>query len=68
MDADQPESKSMSVREAGRKGGETTKSRLGLDHFREIGSKGGKKTASLYKQLLKDFGRRGGRPRLPNLF
>lgn len=57
----------MNVREAGRKGGNSTLKRWGLDFFRKIGSKGGKRTARLYKDLLKDWGRQGGRPRRPAL-
>ena len=67
MDSDQQESKSMSVREAGRRGGEATKSRMGLEYFKKIGSTGGKTTAFLYRQLLGEFGKRGGRPKRPTL-
>lgn len=63
MDSEKMESKNLSVREAGRRGGEATKSHLGLEHFKRIGSIGGKRTAFLYRQLLKEFGRKGGRPR-----
>ena len=61
------EGKVMNVREAGRRGGESTLKRWGVGFFRKIGSKGGKRTARLYKDLLKDLGRQGGRPRRPAL-
>jgi uncharacterized protein len=67
MAGDLQESRSMSVREAGRRGGEATKSRLGLEHFKKIGTVGGKRTAFLYRQLLREFGKKGGRPRRPTL-
>jgi general stress protein YciG len=40
----------MSVREAGRKGGELTKARYGKDYYSEIGKKGGAKVAELIKK------------------
>ncbi len=57
----------MSVRAAGRRGGQSTLQRWGVDFFRRIGRKGGKRTAKLYKELLKEFGKRGGRPTRPGL-
>ena len=38
---------SMSVREAGRKGGETTKARHGIEHYERIGEKGGQRLREL---------------------
>ena len=35
----------MSVREAGRKGGKTTRARYGAEFFQEIGAKGGRTVA-----------------------
>lgn len=57
----------VSVREAGRRGGQSTLEHRGTEFFREIGAMGGKRTAELYADLLKEFGRKGGRPRRPNL-
>ncbi len=39
-DAGPREGEGMSVREAGRKGGKTTRDRYGTDFFQEIGAKG----------------------------
>lgn len=57
----------ISVREAGRRGGRATVESQETDFFKRIGRKGGKRTAELYADLLKEFGRRGGRPRRPPL-
>lgn len=57
----------ITVAEAGRRGGQSTLEHRGTEFYREIGRKGGKRTAELYGDLLKDFGRRGGRPRRPVL-
>ena len=57
----------ISVQEAGRRGGESTLERRGTDFFREIGRKGGQRTAELYRELLKEFGKKGGRPKRPTL-
>lgn len=58
---------SISVREAGARGGRSTLERRGHGFFKEIGKKGGERTAELYRDLLVEFGRRGGRPRRPSL-
>jgi general stress protein YciG len=63
----QDASKSITVREAGRRGGQTTLKNQGNDFFRRIGKKGGKRTAELYRDLLSEFGKKGGRPRRPTL-
>ena len=57
----------MTVQEAGRRGGNTTLQNQGVEHFKKIGRKGGKRTAKLYRDLLSEFGKRGGRPRRPSL-
>lgn len=61
------ENEELTVKQAGAKGGRTTLERHGREFYREIGKKGGKQTATLYKDLLSEFGRRGGRPRRPSL-
>lgn len=57
----------ITVAEAGRRGGRATLENQGADFFRRIGRKGGQRTAQLYRNLLSEFGRRGGRPRRPAL-
>lgn len=42
--------KEMTVREAGRKGGQTTKKRHGPQFYREIGRKGGQKVRRLIER------------------
>jgi len=59
--------KQMTVQEAGHRGGQATLQNQGVKHFKEIGRKGGKRTAKLYRNLLSDFGKKGGRPRRPIL-
>lgn len=59
--------KQMTVSEAGRRGGLATLQNQGAKHFKKIGRKGGKKTAKLYRELLSEFGKKGGRPRRPAL-
>jgi general stress protein YciG len=60
-------SRKMTVQEAGRRGGLTTLDNQGRDFFSRIGKKGGKRTAQLYRELLSEFGKQGGRPRRPSL-
>lgn len=57
----------ISVREAGRRGGRATLENQGRDFFSQIGKKGGERTAELYRDLLRQFGQRGGRPKRPAL-
>ena len=57
----------ISVADAGRRGGRSTLEHHGVEFFREIGRKGGQRTAQLYRDMLSEFGRRGGRPRRPVL-
>jgi general stress protein YciG len=60
-------SDSISVREAGHRGGQITLQNRGVKHFKKIGRKGGQRTAQLYHELLSEFGKMGGRPRRPTL-
>jgi len=55
------------VSEAGRRGGNATLRNQGRDFFRNIGKRGGDRTAELYGQLMKEFGKCGGRPKRPSL-
>ena len=57
----------LSASEAGRRGGRATLDNKGRGFFREIGKKGGQRTADLYRDLLKEFGKAGGRPRRPSI-
>jgi len=58
----------LTVSEAGRRGGIATRERHGgSKYYRDIGSKGGQRTAKLYRILLKIFGAKGGRPKRPAL-
>jgi uncharacterized protein len=52
----------MSVREAGRKGGRTTRARYGAEFFQEIGAKGGRTVSERYSnEHFREIGRKGGR-------
>lgn len=55
------------ARQLGRRGGTATRDRHGIEFYRKIGAKGGKRQKELYRELLAEFGRLGGRPRRPNL-
>jgi hypothetical protein len=57
----------LTVVQAGRRGGQATLERRGVEFFREIGRRGGQRTKELYGDLLSRFGKRGGRPRRPDL-
>lgn len=59
--------KQLTVAQAGRLGGYATLQTQGIEHFQKIGRKGGKKTAKLYRNLLREVCKKGGRPRRPNL-
>jgi len=61
------ETTQLTVRQAGARGGSRTLERHGREHFQAIGRKGGRRTAELYRDLLSEFGKRGGRPRRPAL-
>jgi general stress protein YciG len=52
----------MSVREAGRKGGKTTRARYGPEFFQQIGAKGGRAVSERYSnEHFREIGRKGGR-------
>lgn len=53
---------SLTVNEAGKKGGEVTSSRYGHEFYQEIGSKGGETTSSRYGgDYFERIGRKGGK-------
>lgn len=58
----------LTVVKAGRRGGIATRTRFrGTNFYQRIGAMGGRRTATLYRDLLAEFGKRGGRPRRPAL-
>ena len=57
----------ITVSEAGRRGGKATLENQGQGFFKSIGKKGGKQTAKLYGHLMRERGKRGGRPKRPAL-
>ena len=62
-----PESIQEAARQLGRRGGTSTRDRRGVEFLREIARKGGETTKRRWGYLFSEFGRRGGRPRRPNL-
>jgi general stress protein YciG len=51
----------MSVREAGKKGGDTVRERYGSGFYEEIGAKGGKVVKDRYgSEFYEDIGHKGG--------
>ena len=57
----------ITVAEAGRRGGTATRDRHGVEFYRQIGARGGETTKTRWGHLFSEFGRRGGRPKRPNL-
>jgi len=58
----------ISVQEAGRRGGlKTSALYRSTGFYRKIGTRGGETTKTRWGHLFSEFGRRGGRPRRPNL-
>lgn len=58
----------ISVREAGARGGRSTRDRYaGTGFYQRIGAIGGKRQKELYSELLAEFGKLGGRPKRPAL-
>ena len=61
-DGESPAEGNMSVREAGRKGGKTTRARYGTEFFQEIGAKGGRTVSERYSNdHFREIGRKGGK-------
>ena len=57
----------LTVAEAGRRGGTAIRDRYVVQFYRQIGTRGGETTKRRYGHLFSEFGRKGGRPRRPNL-
>jgi hypothetical protein len=58
---------SISVREAGKRGGLALLYKRGNKHFSEIGKKGKEELNRLYPGMASAWGKKGGRPRKENL-
>ncbi len=58
---------SLTVAEAGRRGGLKVLQIRGRDHFAEIGKKGQLVMRQRYPGMAAQWGKRGGRPRKPTL-
>lgn len=52
--SDNSEKGKMTVKEAGRKGGETTAEEKGEEFYKEIGQKGGKKGGPRVRELIEE--------------
>jgi len=61
------ETRGISVKEAGQRGGTMTRDRHGVEFYREIGARGGETTKTRWGHLFSELGKRGGRPRRPSL-
>ena len=61
------ETRGISVKEAGKRGGIATRDRHGVEFYRQIGARGGEITKRRWGHLFGQFGKKGGRPRRPNL-
>lgn len=61
----EPESRPMTIEEAARKGGNTTKERYGPDFYSRIGRKGGQRVAKERgPEFYSEIGRKGGEARV----
>ena len=57
----------ITVKEAGRRGGQETSRRHGREHYREIGMKGQIAMREKYPDMAHIWGKMGGRPRKKTL-
>ena len=58
---------SISVAEAGRRGGLSLLRQRGREYYSQIGQKGQKATREKFPNMAREWGRRGGRPKKTNL-
>ena len=58
---------SITVAEAGKKGGLALLAKHGNKHFSEIGKKGQESLRKRYPSMASEWGKKGGRPRKKNL-
>jgi len=63
-----PNTRSMTVAEAGRKGGMTVLAKHGRGHFSKIGCKGQQALRKKHPNMASVWGKKGGRPRKPDLY
>ena len=59
--------RNISVQEAGRRGGLAVLATYGRKHFSKIGKQGQKALRDRYPGMAKVWGKRGGRPKKPDL-
>jgi len=53
----------ITVREAGKRGGEAVKAKYGSDYYKQIGKLGGDRTKAKYgDDFYSEIGKKGGRP------
>jgi general stress protein YciG len=57
----------LSVTEAGRRGGQTVFRKRGREFYRQIGAKGQQKMRERHPNMASQWGKLGGRPRKPSL-
>ena len=67
MSRDNSYYQAISVREAGRRGGLAVLATHGREHFSKIGKQGQKVLRDRYPGMAGVWGKKGGRPRKPNL-
>lgn len=61
------EEQHITVREAGKRGGISTRDHKGTQFFHNIGRKGGEVTKRRWGTFFKEWGKKGGRPARPRL-
>ena len=67
MSGDNSYYQAISVREAGRRGGLAVLATHGREHFSKIGKQGQKVLRDRHPCMASSWGRKGGRPKKPNL-
>ena len=67
MFGDNSNYQAISVREAGRRGGLAVLATHGREHFSKIGKQGQKALRERHPGMAREWGKKGGRPKKPNL-